>query len=64
MPLINKPSSWVNNQLQILTLENRKLRAEIRDLKAELSIKETMAEEGERSSRFHGLTSIVQESRA
>lgn len=64
MPLINKPSSWANNQLQILTLENRKLRAEIRDLKAELSIKETMAEEGERSSRFHGLTSIVQESRA
>lgn len=61
MPLINKPSSWVNNQLQILTLENRKLRAEIRDLKAELSIRETMAEEGERSSRFHGFTSIVQE---
>lgn len=64
MPLINKPTSWVDNQIQILTLENRKLRSENRRLKSELALKEAMAEEGRLSSRFHGFTSIAQEARA
>ena len=62
----NDQSLWFKKQqmeIQALMMENRKLRNENRNLKIELSSRETMAEEGRLSSRFHGFTSIVQEAR-
>ncbi|MBL3715586.1 hypothetical protein GHK52_01865 [Lactococcus garvieae] len=62
----NNQSLWLKKQqmeIQALMMENRKLRNENRNLKIELSSRETMAEEGRLSSRFHGFTSIVQEAR-
>lgn len=62
----NDQSLWFKKQqmeIQALLMENRKLRNENRNLKIELSSREAMAEEGRLSSRFHGFTSIVQESR-
>lgn len=67
MAYINDQSVWIKKQrmeIQGLMMENRKLREENRKLKSELSLKETMAEEGRLSSRFHGFTSIAQEARS
>lgn len=63
---MNNQSEWIKKQqmeIQKLLMENRKLRNENRKLKIELSSQDVMAEEGRMSSRFHGLTSIVQEAR-
>lgn len=67
MTYINDQSAWIKKQrmeIQALMMENRKLRDENRYLKSKLSSQEVIAEEGRLSSRFHGFTSIVQESRA
>lgn len=63
---MNTQSVWIKKQrieIQALVMENRKLRDENRRLKLELSSQDVAAEEGRMSSRFHGLTSIVQEAR-
>ena len=67
MSYINNQSEWIKRQrmeIQAVMMENRKLREENRKLRSELSLKESMAEEGRLSSRFHGFTSIAQEARA
>ncbi|XHB95558.1 hypothetical protein AAFF39_00620 [Lactococcus garvieae] len=64
MPIINRPTSFINDQLQECTLDQRRLRDENRRLRAQLSQCEAAAEEGRLSSRFHGFTSIVQEAKA
>lgn len=66
MSYINHQSAWIKKQqmeIQVLLMENRKLRNENRNLKIELSSQEVIAEEGRLSSRFHDFTSIVQEAR-